>query len=216
METVRWEELISEDNWDTEARSDIELEQNKDKLSNDAVRQSNADSNKESRVIPHPDFGLAVPRTAASLTVKLAKKKPKSKRSKKSIDDLYEVLAPGSSVIKTDAYTSLIKEPGKREVKIRNSDLAKIGTKAERQTDLQIYANRRPKIPSGKITEDLINQHAREARKKLECNKKMKHKKIADDVSAVSSTHSNVTRVLRVRMPVKPKNLSTSSTTATN
>ena len=100
--------------------------------------------------------------------------------------------------------TSVIKEPGKREVIIRNSDLAKFGTKAERQTDLQIYGNRRPKIPSGKITEDLINQHAREARWKLEGNKKMKHKKNADDMSAVSSIHSNVTRALRVRMPVKP------------
>ena len=33
----------------------------------------------------------------------------------------------------------------------------------------------------------------------------MKHKKIADDMSAVSSIHSNVTRALRVRIPVKPK-----------
>ena len=33
----------------------------------------------------------------------------------------------------------------------------------------------------------------------------MKHKRIADDISAVSSIHSNVTRALRVRMPVKPK-----------
>ena len=118
-----------------------------------------------------------------------------------------EVLAPGSSVVKTDAYTSVIKEPGKREVTIRNSDLAKFGTKAERQTDLQIYANRRPKVPSGKITEDLINQHAREARKKFEGNKKMKHRKIADDDSAVSSIHSNVTRALKVRMPIKPKRI---------
>ena len=106
METVRWEELISEDNWDTEARSDIELDQNKDKL-------SNADPDKETRVIPHPDVGLAVPRTEASLTVKLAKKKPKSKGSMKSLDGLYKVLAPRSSVIKTDAYTSVIKEPAK-------------------------------------------------------------------------------------------------------
>ena len=66
-------------------------------------------------------------------------------------------MAPGLSVNKTDADTSIIKEPGKREVTIRTSDLAKFGTKAERQTDLQIYANRRPKKPSGKITEDLIN-----------------------------------------------------------
>ena len=146
-----------------------------------------------------------MPRTETSLSVKLAKKEPKTKRSKKSFDGLYEILAPGSSVDKTDAYTSVIKEPGKWEVTIRNSDLAKFGTEAERQRDLQIYANRRPKVPSGKITEDLINQHAREARKKLEENKKKKHRKIADDSSAVSSIHSNVTRALRVRMPTKPK-----------
>ena len=114
-------------------------------------------------------------------------------------------MAPGYSVFKTDAYNSVIKEPGKREVTIRNSDLAKFGTKAERQTELQIYGNRRPKVPSGKITEELINQHAKEARKKFEGNKKMKHRKIADDASAVSSIHSNVTRALRVRMPANPK-----------
>ena len=67
-----------------------------------------------------------------------------------------------------------------------------------------MYANRRPKIPSGKTTEDLMNQHAKEARKKLEENRRMKHRKIADDASAVSSIHSNV-RALRVRMPTKPK-----------
>ena len=33
----------------------------------------------------------------------------------------------------------------------------------------------------------------------------MKHLKIADDISAVSSIHSNVTRALRLRMPTKPK-----------
>ena len=33
----------------------------------------------------------------------------------------------------------------------------------------------------------------------------MKHKKIANDMSAVSSIHSNATRALRVRMQVKPK-----------
>ena len=46
METVRWEELNSEDNWDTESRSDIELEQSKDRLSKDAVPQRNADPDK--------------------------------------------------------------------------------------------------------------------------------------------------------------------------
>ena len=73
METVRWEELISEDHWDTEARSDIELEANRDQLTKDAVQRSNADPDKKSQVIPHPDVRLAVTRTEASLTVKLAK-----------------------------------------------------------------------------------------------------------------------------------------------
>ena len=205
LETVRWEELISEENWDVDARSDTELDNNRDKLSKDATQRKNADPEKESRLITHPDVGLPVPRTETSWSVKLAKKKPRTKRSKKSLDGLYEVLAPGFSVVKTDSNNSFIKEPGKREVTNRNSDLAKFGTKAERQTDLQVYANRRPKVPSGKITEELINQHAKVARKKLEGNKRMKHRKIADDTSAVSLIHSNVTRALRVRMPTKPK-----------
>ena len=82
---------------------------------------------------------------------------------------------------------------------IRNSNLAKFGTKAERQTELQVYVNRRPKI-----TEDLISHYAKESRKKLG-GKRMKHRKIADDTTAVSSIHSNVSRALRVRMPTKPK-----------
>ena len=87
------------------------------------------------------------------------------------------MLAPGSSVEKTDTFTSVIKEPGKRDVTIRNSDLAKFGTKAERQTELEVYANRRPKIPTGKTTEELISHHAKELRKKLEGGKRMKHRK---------------------------------------
>ena len=150
LETVRWDELILEENWDLEARSDTEIKHNREKLSKDATRRRNVDPEKNSRMISHPEVGLPVPRTETSLAVKLAKKKPKTKRSKKSLDGLHEVLAPGSSVLKTDTYTSVIKEPEKRDVKIRNSDLAKFGTKAERQTELQMYANRRPKKPSGK------------------------------------------------------------------
>ena len=205
LETVRWEELISEENWDKEERSDTELELNRDRLSKDAGKRKNEDPNKKSRVIPHPEVGLSVPRTEASLEFKLAKKRPRMKRSKKILDGLYDVLAPGSSVVKTDKFTSVIKEPGKRDVTIRNSDLPKFGTKAERQTELQLYVNRRPKTPTGKITEDLISHHAKESRKKLEGGKRMKHRKVADDISAVSSIQSNVTRALRVRMPTKPK-----------
>ena len=156
-------------------------------------------------MIPHPDVGQSVPRTEASLEVKLAKKRPRTKPSKKSLDGLYDVLAPGSSVVETDTFTSVIIEPGKRDVTIRNSDLAKFDTKAERQTELQVYANRRPKTPTRKTPEDLIRHHAKELRKKLEGGKRMKHRKLADDISTVSSIHCSVTRALRVRMPTKPK-----------
>ena len=159
LETIRSEELISAENWDVEARSDTELEHNRDKLNKDAAPRKNADPEKECRLITHPDVGLPVPRTATSLSVKLAKKKTRTKWSQKSPDGLYEVLAPGSSVVETDAYTFVIKKQEKREVSIRNSELGKFGTKTERQTELQIYANRGPKVPSRKITEDLINQH---------------------------------------------------------
>ena len=205
LETVRWEEIISEENWDNEERSGTELELNRDKLSKDAAKRKNEDPNKESKVIPHREIGLSVPRTEASLEIKLAKKRLRTKRSKKCLDGLYEVLAPGSSVVKTDTFTSVIKEPGKRDVTIRNSDLAKFGTKAERQTELQLYANRRPKTPTGKITEHLISHHANETRRKLKGGKRIEQRKIADNVSAFSSIHSNVTWALRVRMPTKPK-----------
>ena len=77
------DELISDEQWDKDAGSDTDLEKSRDRLSKDALRRCNEDPNKESRVITHPDVGQAVPRTEASLTSKLAKKKPKNKRSKK-------------------------------------------------------------------------------------------------------------------------------------
>ena len=176
----------ADENWNNDERSDIEIEVNKDKLGKEAMKRQKENPNKESRLISHPDVGQSIPRTETSLEVKLAKKRPRIKRSKKSLDGLYDVLAPGLSVIKTNEHTSVIKEPGKREVTIRNSDLAKFGTKAERDTELQVYANRRPKLPTGKTTEELINHHAKESRKKLEGGKRMKHRKVADDVSTVS------------------------------
>ena len=88
-------------------------------------------------MILHTDVGRQVPRIKDSLKLKLAEIKLKIRRSKKSLDGLCEVLAPVSTVIKTNEQTSILKEPGKKEVMIRNSDLAKFGTIAARQTDLK-------------------------------------------------------------------------------
>ena len=101
IETVRWDELISDEQWD-ETRSDVEFKKQRDKISQDARKRCNEDPDKESITISHPDVGPTVPRTEASLTLTLAIKKPKSKRSKKSLDGLYEFLAPSSSSIKSN------------------------------------------------------------------------------------------------------------------
>ena len=77
------------------------------------------DPSQESRVIQHTETGLPVPRTKVSLSLKLAQKISKNKKSKESLNGLYESLAPGSSVIKTDSHTSINNEPGKRKVTIR-------------------------------------------------------------------------------------------------
>ena len=67
--------------------------------------------------------------------VKLARKLPENQRQKKILDGLYEVLAPGSTVFKVSPTTSVIKEPNRQEGRVRNSDIAKFGTRAERDTD---------------------------------------------------------------------------------
>ena len=205
METLRWDELILDEKWDDETRSYVEIKKQRHKISKDAKKCYNEDPDKESRTISHPDAGLPVPRTEASLTLKLAKKKPKSKRFRKCLNGLYEVLAPGSSVVKSKAQTLLLEKPGKIEVTVRISNLPKFGTKANKQTDLKCYIERRPKMPTGKTIKELTNRHAKDAKQKNEGDKKIKNKRINDDTSCVSCIHSNVSRALRVRMPNKPK-----------
>ena len=55
---------------------------------------------------------------------------------------LWEILAPGSTVVRSSSTTTAIKEPGLPEVKVRNSDIAKFATRAEGNTELWQYAPR--------------------------------------------------------------------------
>ena len=73
-----------------------------------------------------------------------------------------EVLAPVSTVCKTSPNTSVIKKPNRQEVGVRNSDIAKFGTKAERDTDLGQYIERRPKKIYEKTVEQKIKKHRRD------------------------------------------------------
>ena len=66
---------------------------------------------------------------------------------------------------------------------------------------------RGPKIPKGNTTEELINRHSKDSKRKIEGDKKIKHRRINDNTSCVSSIHSNVSRALRMRLPTKPKKI---------
>ena len=76
------------------------------------------------------------------------------------------MLAPGSTVCKVSPTTSVIKEPNRKEVRVQNSDIAKFGTKVERDTELTQYVERRPKKISEKTIEHKINKHRRDLIKK--------------------------------------------------
>ena len=118
----------------------------------DAGQRYNGDKNKSiSRFILHPKFTNPMPRTERSLELKLARKM--SKHYKRDLRGLWGTLAPGSTVIRTLPTTTTIKETGVPEVKARNSDIAKFGTRAERNTKLWQYAQRRL-LPYDKTTEE--------------------------------------------------------------
>ena len=117
----------------------------------DAGQRCNGDKNKSiSRFTIHPKLKNPIPRTELSLELMLARKI--SKRSKKDLRGLWEMLAPGSNVVRTSPTATVIKEPGVPEVKVRNSDIDKFRTGAESNTELWQYAQRRP-LPYDKPTE---------------------------------------------------------------
>ena len=139
------------------------------------------------------------------MQINIARKRHPHKRSKKNPDGLYEVLAPGSTVQKTDQYTSVIREPGKVEVIVRNSNIAKFGTRDERKTQLMECVNRRGPRIHEKTTEAKIFSHIKESTRIQKGDRKMKHRK-RETGSGVSSNKSNIARAMRVRMPKIPEN----------
>ena len=49
---MRWDELIPEEQWDEENRSDVEFEKKRDRVSKDARNQRNEDPDKEPCTMP--------------------------------------------------------------------------------------------------------------------------------------------------------------------
>ena len=139
----------------------------------DKGRRYNEEKNRSvSRFIFHPKLTNSIPRTERSLELKSAMKV--SKQSKRDLRRLWETLAPDSIAIRTFPTTTAIKEPGVPELKVRNSDIAKFGTRAKRNTKLWQGAQRRP-LPYDKTTEEKL-QHSKELKKKYRGDIKIRHR----------------------------------------
>ena len=132
-----------------------------------------------------------------------------SKRSKRDLRGLWDTLAPGSTVVRTSPTTTVIKEPGVPEVKVRNSDIAKTGTKDEPKTELRQYTQRRP-LPYDKTTEEKVAFHSKELKKKYRDNIKIRNR-LADNNSGVSSANCNILKAMTTRKPSKPQTFTSRS-----
>ena len=199
-------------------RSDILIEEAMQKAQVDAGRRYNGDTNKSvSRFILHPKLNNPIPRSEKSLEIKLARKV--SNRFKRDLRGLWETLASGSTVVRTSDTTTVIKEPGVPEVSVRNSDIAKFGTRAERNTELRQYAQRVP-LPYEKTTEEKIAQHTKDLKKKYHGEIKIRHPPTQSDAApGVSSANSNISKAVTSRKPKKPQpgsNRSSKSSTNLN
>ena len=76
------------------------------------------------------------------LELKLARKA--TKRSNRDLRGLCDTLVPGSTVVLTSPSTTVFKEPGIPDVKIRKSDIAKFDTKAKPNINLGQYPKDAP------------------------------------------------------------------------
>ena len=198
-ETVMLEEILPDDKWISGYRSDIEVEKGMTRVTTEASARERAITDGESRFLKTKAI-RPIPLKERSVELNLARKIHGKRRSKKKLEGLYEVLAPGSHILKVSPTTSTIKEPGKQIVTARNSDIAKFGTQQERQTPLKVYAVRRGPRSGEKVVEELIHTHIKEFTRKQKGDKKMKHRK-REPGSGVSSQSSNISRAMRGRVP---------------
>ena len=208
-DTIPRRSYLSEEQWaDMALCSDTEIERVNCAGSSRARAEQQRRNDGEQRLIRSEGIFRPIPCSERSVQVKLARKIHENQRQKKNLAGLYKVLAPGSTVCKVSPTTCVIKEPNRQEVRVRNSDIAKFGTRAERNTDLMQYIERPPKKMSEKTIEQKIPKHKRDLTRKNTVDKKLKrNRKQADDVSVVSSgrscisSASNIARSLKMRIP---------------
>ena len=204
--------LLPEEHWGN-YRSDDEIKKNMCKAVRDASIRERLANDSESRFLSTTNADRLIPLKEHAVQINITWKRNPHERPKKNLDGLYEVLVPGSIVQKTDQYTSVIREPGKLEEIVRNSDIAKFGTRDERKTKLMDYVNHRGPHVHEKTTEAKTLSHIKESTCIQKCDRKMKHRK-RETGSRVSSNRSNIARSMRVRMTKVTKNFAPPETSS--
>ena len=111
-ETVMPEEIIQDDKWVNGYHSDIEVEIGMSRATQEAKTKEQASADGESRFLRTKAI-RPIPLKERAVELNLARKIHGKRRSKKNLEGLYEVLAPGSHILKVSPTTSTIKEPGK-------------------------------------------------------------------------------------------------------
>ena len=99
---------------------------------------------------------------------------------------------------RTSHTTSIIKKPGVPEARLRNSDIAKFGTKFKQRHCAQ------QTLPYEKFTKGKISHDEKDLKKG---EMKVRHRQ-RDNTSAVSSANSNILKSMTAGKPPKPKLLS--------
>ena len=201
-DTVMPEEILPDDKWMNGYCSDIEVEIGMTRASTEARNRERASTDGQSRFLKTKAI-RPIPLKERAVELNLAQKVHGKRRSKKNLQGLYEVVAPGSHILKVSPTTSTIKEPRKTIVTVRISDIANFGTQLERQTPLKASADRRGPRSGKKIVEEMIQSHIKDFTGKQKGDKKMKHRK-REPGSGVSSTKSNISCAMRGRVPKVP------------
>ena len=132
-DTVMPEEIFPDDKWVNGYRSDVEVEIGMSRATQEAKTRERASTDGESRFL-RTKATRPIPLKERAVELNLARKIHGKRRSEKNLEELYEVLAPSSHILKVSPTTSTIKEPGKPVVTVRNSDIAEFRTQLERQT----------------------------------------------------------------------------------
>ena len=163
--TVMPEEILPDDKWLNGYRSDIDVEKGMSRATQEAKSRGRASNDGESRFL-RTKATRPIPVKEQAVELILAQKIHGKRLSKKNLERLYEVLAPGSQILKISPTTSTNKEPGKPKVTFRNSNIAKFGTQLVRQIPLKAYADCIGPRSGEKLVEELIQSHVKEFTRK--------------------------------------------------